>query len=299
MWRFFFFVIFVFMVPIRTNAQRVHVELFAANYGVSFGQQFFGKVLRGGNVFESFFETSYEALPSATLQYAGMRMVGSDWRLALPAQILVQKGVMIQRRSILGSPVFSSELLTSWELNYFWFNFRMHEGRVLFPRLNVQSAIRTLLPPTYDGRYEYQWEASLFTGTIVRVWADSARPAFYANAISVPPWGAHGSGNIWLGGPEDDKTFSHELVHNMQYVRSGAVLDVVLRQDVSQLRPIGFLRVDGFLYVAPDVPLRWPSYLQSWVVSLVSSQTNIPTHLLFHEWEANRHSGTMERFISN
>ena len=93
----------------REASAQTDAELFIANYSVSFVQQFAGKVVRGGNVWRAFRQTSYEAVSSATLQYAGMRMAGENWRLALPAQVLVQKGAEIQRRSIMGQPVFSRD----------------------------------------------------------------------------------------------------------------------------------------------------------------------------------------------
>ena len=123
-------------VAAQTGEQ--HWQLALANYTLSALAQFTGKVIRGENVGRAARRAPVEALAPAALQHAGMTLLGSSWRLALPAQALVQKGAMLQRRSMLGLPQFA-EFWTSWELDYLWFNVRVAAGRFLVPRLNVET----------------------------------------------------------------------------------------------------------------------------------------------------------------
>lgn len=244
-------------------------ELIVANYAVTFPQVFLGKVIRGENVASSFVQSLYEAVPAAAAQYAGMKMVGENWQLALPAQLLVQKGAAIQRRSISGEPVFSRELLTSWDLDYLWFNLRVRNGRILSPRLNVATVAATAIYS--NGRLNL--ERSFTTGVIV-----------FSNSREV----SEGTGGFEMFGTIhdfssadnwDDESFSHELIHRFQGIRESAIPEVLLRQDSERGWPISFLRF--------NLTLLYPSYrLQRWWLNGSQFRWRI-----FHEWEAGAYSG--------
>lgn len=242
-------------------------ELLGANYLVTFPQVFLGKVIRGENVARSFVRSLYEAAPAAAAQYAGMRMAGENWRLALPAQLLVQKGAAIQRHSILGEPVFSRELLTSWDLDYLWFNLRVRDGRILTPRLNVITVAATAV--FSNGRLNL--ERSLTTGVV-----------FFSDSREVREgWGGfYKLGVIHMSSADDsyNKGLSHEFVHRFQEIREGVLSEVLLRQNRERGWPISFLRLDLSLY-QPLYSLQILTY------------GNNSRNRFFHEWEAGVYSG--------
>src|SRR5437764_15237053 len=82
--------------PSRVAAQTAqkHWQLTLANYTLSALAQITGKVIRGANVGRAASHASIEALTPATLQHAGMSLLGSSWRLALPAQARGRKGAI-------------------------------------------------------------------------------------------------------------------------------------------------------------------------------------------------------------
>lgn len=266
--------------PHMARAQNRDLELFAANYGVSFGQQFLGKVIQGKNVLGSFIKTFYEAVPSATLQYAGMRLVGSDWRYALPARLLTQKGTQIQRRSILGQPIFSRELLTSWELNYLWLNLRVRDGKPLLPRLNVGTVWSTF---RFD-HTETQWGASLFTGAVVLTGTrEQIGFGLDPETHETVYFTARTDNNVIL--IRDIKSypliFAHEFVHGQQRIRGQPFFDVLLHQDASQRRPLPFLRLDL-------------GGVSSETITIVHRFLFNPSYWYrFKEWEAGVYSSTL------
>ncbi|KKU94150.1 MAG: hypothetical protein UY26_C0003G0301 [Candidatus Jorgensenbacteria bacterium GW2011_GWA1_48_13] len=206
-------------------------ELIAAQYGISFTQQFLGKVIRGENILQSFQTAASEAVPSAAFQYAGMKMVGANWQFAIPAQLLTQKGAWVQRQSMLGRPIFGREFLTTWELDYLWFNLRVRDGRMLLPRLNPF----TVFVAAEQERQSVFWKESLVSGAVIyKATRDIDALGKHADNVIVIQ---HVAGN-W------GSVLSHELTHSLQRVRGHPLFDVVLHQDASQKRFLPFLRVD-------------------------------------------------------
>jgi len=242
-------------------------ELLIAQYGFSFGQQFLGKVVRGKNIWKAFRQTSYEAVPSATLQYTGMKMVGQDYRLALPSQLLMQKGAWFGRQSILGRPIFSQEALTSWELDYFWFNFRLRDGKVLPPRVNVATVGISF----YYDNVRLEWRRSLATGVVVLTSTNGR----IGNRV-----GQAGSGVILMRSPRYGDSFRHELVHTHQSIRGNAFSDPLLHQGDSQSRFLPFLRLNLGSLVG-----RVPATLQEFFGE--------PAYYSqLHEWEARAYANS-------
>src|SRR2546429_7977413 len=113
-------------VAAQTGEQ--HWQLALANYTLSALAQFTGKVIRGENVGRAARRASVEALAPAALQHAGVSLLGSSWRLALPAQALVPKGALLQGRSTVGLPALSG-IWVSWGFASPWFPLRVYAGR--------------------------------------------------------------------------------------------------------------------------------------------------------------------------
>ncbi|GEM_PF-4908886 len=248
------------------NGSNSEGRLVAANYVISFSQIFLGKTIRGQNLGRSFVRSLYEAVPATAMQYAGMKMVGRNWRLALPAQLLVQKGAALERRSILGEPVLSRELLTSWDLDYLWFNLRIRNGRVLAPRLNVVTTVATVT--NLNARLDLGY--SLTTGVV-----------FFSHSREVPDdaGGIYIFGTIHTAsvGEGYNELVSHELIHRFQDIREGVLPEVFLKQDRERGWPVSLLRL--------DFSLSYPNY---WL------QKRLNPHCYgcrFYEWEAGAYSG--------
>ena len=206
-------------------------ELLVAQYGISFTQQFLGKVVRGGNVLQSFQAAAAEALSSAALQYAGMKMVNANWRLAIPAQLLMQKGAWVERQSMLGRPIFGREFLTTWELDYLLFNFRVSDGRMILPRLNLLTAFVAV----GSKHQSVFWRESLVSGALI-----------YKATRDIDALGKHADNVILIQRVTGNwgSVLSHELTHSLQRVRGHPLFDVILHQDASQKRFLPFLRAD-------------------------------------------------------
>lgn len=241
-------------------------RLVAANYAVTFSQIFLGKVIRGESVPRSFVRSLYEAAPAAGAQYVGMRMVGEDWRLAVPAQIIFQKGVALQRRSIAGEPVFSREMLTSWDLDYLWLNLRVRNGRFLTPRANVVTIAATAF-----ARARFNSEKSFLTGTVFFIPSER---------VSSNVGGFEALGAIHMRSCEVscNSLFSHELIHRFQEIRESVLPDVFLRQDRELGWPVSTFRLDASLY------------LLTYNLQKELNDSGLRSRL-FHEWEAGAHSG--------
>ncbi len=243
-----------------------NARLVATDYAISFAQIFVGKTIRGQNLGRSFVSSLYQAAPATALQYAGMRMVGKNWQLALPAQLLIQKGVAIQRRSIMGEQVFSRELLTSWDLDYLWFNLRIRDGRLLSPRLNVVTAVASVAGA--NARLEIG--RSLETGVLL----------FSSSSVVTEGYGGtyvFGSIHMLSVNEGSGGNISHELVHRFQDLREGVLTDIFLRQDSERGWPVPFVRL--------DLSLSYPAY---WAQERLSPDCH---DCRPYEWEARIHSG--------
>lgn len=245
-------------------------QMVGANYAVTLAQVFLGKVIQGENVFSALTHSLYESAPAAGVQYAGMRLVGANWQLAIPGQLLVQKGAQIQREAILGESIFSRRLYTSWELDYLWFNFRVSDKRLLPPRLNVATLGATAL--LISGR-RFRTRESLTTGTVVMSdsfpYSDSGHEIYNVVVFSEV---------AQLLIPMRD-VMSHEFEHVLQRVRGVAFTDPLLWQDASQRRPLSFFRLDVARGGA-DL-----NFLQRLFFG------RQPRNSLFSEWEAAAYSG--------
>ncbi len=260
-----------------------HWQLALANYTLAALAQFTGKVIRGENVGRAARRASVEALAPAALQHAGMTLLGSSWRLALPAQALVQKGAMLQRRSMLGLPQFAG-FWTSWELDYLWFNLRVNAGRFLIPRLNVET-VRQAFVMRDPAPARLSWGRSLATGV----------PTWFTDEIVEEAWGRERGQQVHLNrlvldqnwtSDHGDGLYRHELEHTLQAIRSATLVDVLLHQDASQTRPAGFLRYNS------DVI----AYHMTGVQSFLGNGNRLLEHdRRFVEWEADSYAGLTDR----
>lgn len=202
----------------RAEAQRDDLKLLGYQYVWSFGQEFVGKVIHGENVGESFLKSFYESAPPAVLRHVGMRMVAENWRLAIPAQLLIQKAVQVERLSIEGKPIISTSLLTSWELDYLWFNLRVKEGKPLLPKVNIDAVRESFR----YGRRNFLWDESFTSGTVI--WST-------LGSLGTIPSGQTVAGRSWLGvifvRPEylSDGLLSHEIIHWFQEIRGGSLIN--------------------------------------------------------------------------
>ncbi len=271
--------------PSRVAAQTAqqHWQLTLANYTLSALAQFTGKVIRGENVGRAARRASVEALAPAALQHAGMSLLGSSWRLALPAQALVQKGAMLQRRSMLGLPQFTG-FWTSWELDYLWFNLRVNAGRFLMPRLNVET-VRQAFVMRDPAPARLSWGRSLATGV----------PTWFTDQIVEEAWGRERGQQVHLNRlvldqnwtfDHGDGLYRHELEHTLQAIRSTPLIDVLLHQDASQTRPAGFLRYNSDII----------AYHLTGVQSFLGNSNRLLEHdRRFVEWEADSYAGLTDR----
>jgi len=260
-----------------------HWQLAFANYTLSALAQFTGKVIRGENVGRAARRAPVEALAPAALQHAGMTLLGSSWRLALPAQALVQKGAMLQRRSMLGLPQFAG-FWTSWELDYLWFNLRVNAGRFLIPRLNVET-VRQAFVMRDPAPARLSWGRSLATGV----------PTWFTDQIVEEAWGRERGQQVHLNrlvfdqnwtSDHGDGLYRHELEHTLQAIRSTPLVDVLLHQDASQTRPAGFLRYNS------DVIAYHLTGMQSF---LGNGNRLLEHDRRFVEWEADSYAGLSDR----
>src|SRR2546430_370395 len=146
-----------------------------------------------------------------------MTLLGSSWRLALPAQALVQKGAMLQRRSMVGLRQFAG-FWTSWELDYLWFNVRVAAGRFLVPRLNVET-VRQAFVMRDPAPARLSWGRSLATGV----------PTWFTDQIVEEAWGRERGQQVHLNrlvfaenwtSDHGDGLYRHELEHTLQAIRS-------------------------------------------------------------------------------
>jgi hypothetical protein len=261
--------------PLAAQTARQHWQLALGNYTLATFAQSIGKIVRGQNVGRAVRHAAVEAIAPTGLQHAGMVLVGRDWRLALPAQLLVQKGALLQRRSMLEQPQFAG-FWSSWELDYLWFNLRVDRGRVRLPRLNVET-VRTTLMVQHPTPARVDWGRSLMTGVPTRL----------ADRLTDGNWGQEAAQLVDLDRTVMDNTstgpdggaavYRHELIHALQSIRSTPLVDVLLHQDATQTRPVAFLR------------------LNSGILSLGRVQTllggdDIEHDLRFDEWEADAYS---------
>lgn len=244
-------------------------ELLIAQYGFSFGQQFLGKVIRGGNVIRSAEKTAYEAVPSAILQYTGMKLMGMNWRLALPAQLLVQKGASIQRQSMLDRSI-GEGIWTSWEIDYLWFNLRVKDGKVVLPRLNLATVFHSR-----DAHLYFNWRESFLSGAVIYTASIEQLSGKVKGQLSPGSFvgGRQNSHVIRMRSVQNEELLAHEIVHTLQWVRGNALFDVLLLQDASQKRFLSFLRIDLGEVPAHSVnalqdiigdPVSWDSYFLEW-----------------------------------
>jgi len=261
--------------PVAAQTAQQQWQLALGNYALSTLAQSLGKVIRGQNVGRAVRRSAVDALAPTGLQHAGMMLVGGDWRLALPGQVLVQKGAMLQRRSMLEQPLFEG-FWTSWELDYLWFNLRVDHGQVRLPRVNLET-VRTTLMVRHPTPTQFDWGRSLTTGVPTRL----------ADRLADGNWGQEAGqlvdldrdimANTWPGPDGGAAVYRHELIHAFQSIRSAALVDVLLHQDAAQNRPLGFLRVN------------------SGILSLGRVQTllgarQLEHDLRFDEWEADAYS---------
>jgi len=266
--------------PARADAQTAqqHLQLVLGNYALATLAQFAGKVMSGQNVGRAVRHSAVEALVPAGLQHAGMMLLGRSWRLALPAQALVQKGAMLQRRSMLEQPLFEG-FWTSWELDYLWFNLRLDHGHVRSPRVNLET-VRAALVKRHPTPARLEWSRSLITGVPTRL-ADRLRGGAWGREmgqlVDLNRDVMNGTATNRDGG---EAVYRHELVHTLQSIRGSALLDVMLRQDAAQTRPLGFLRYNMAL---PDL-----NQVQAF---LLNGNRPVDHRLRFSEWEADAYAG--------
>lgn len=223
----------------EARAQASELEALGFNYAVTFLQQVVGKVWHGPDqpLVEDITQAAYESLPSAVLSYAGMKLVAEDWRFALPAQVLAQKGAWVGRRSMQGLCVYCRDFLVEWELDYLWFNLRLRDGRFLLPRANAVTLVMTGVVERFMPELSMSWQESLLTGTVV----------YTGGALS---GGAEGRRGIHFGGVValaeigDREVLQHELLHDHQVVRGSTLWDVGFRQDFSQEPDYRYVRLN-------------------------------------------------------
>ncbi|MGH7570066.1 MAG: hypothetical protein ACREL9_14035 [Gemmatimonadales bacterium] len=267
--------------PAAAQTADQHWQLALGNYALSAVAQFAGKVTRGQNVGHAARSAAVQALLPTGLQHAGMTLLGQTWHLALPAQALVQKGAMLQRRSMLDQSQLDG-FWTSWELDYLWLNLRVDRGRVRVPRINVET-VRAALTVRHPTPTRLDWGRSLTTGVLTRL----------ADRLSHGTWGQEAAQLVDLNryvmsrtssGPDDaDAVYRHELQHTLQSIRSAALVDVVLRQDAAQTRPLGILRLN-------------PGVLSPGRVQALLASDGAPAHdHSFDEWEADAYAGRTRR----
>jgi len=268
---------------VAAQTAQQHWQLALANYTLAALGQFTGKVIRGENVGRAARRAPVEALAPAALQHAGMTLLGSSWRFALPAQALVQKGAMLQRRSMLGLPQFAG-FWTSWELDYLWFNVRVAAGRFLVPRLNVET-VRQAFVMHDPAPARLSWGRSLATGV----------PTWFTDRIVEEAWGRERGQQVHLNqlvfdenwtSDHGDGLYRHELEHTLQAIRSTPLVDVLLHQDASQTRPAGFLRYNSDII----------AYHLTGVQSFLGNGNRLLEHdRRFVEWEADSYAGLTDR----
>ncbi len=268
---------------VAAQTAQQHWQLALANYTLSALAQFTGKVIRGENVGRAARRAPVEALAPAALQHAGMTLLGSSWRFALPAQALVQKGAMLQRRSMLGLPQFAG-FWTSWELDYLWFNVRVAAGRFLVPRLNVET-VRQAFVMHDPAPARLSWGRSLATGV----------PTWFTDRIVEEAWGRERGQQVHLNqlvfdenwtSDHGDGLYRHELEHTLQAIRSTPLVDVLLHQDATQTRPAGFLRYNSDII----------AYHLTGVQSFLGNGNRLLEHdRRFVEWEADSYAGLTDR----
>lgn len=235
--KFFFVVAMMSLIANLAVAQEEFVPstskgLFWTQYAFDFTHIFVGKVVKGRNVLKSLAESAYQAAPAAYLHHAGFKMVAKDWRDALPAQLLVQKGNWIVRKSILNQNLFSHHFITDWEIDYLIFNVR-NKGLKPQVRVNFATTVWSTLGfglrdwTNKDEAHRFNLGMSLRTGTM---YFDSRYPKEeYMSGGSI--------GNIVGVEPGDNRyTISHELIHTFQEMRGNALIDPLFQQDLTQTR---------------------------------------------------------------
>jgi len=273
--------------PARADAQTAQQQLQLAlgNYALSTLAPFAGKVIAGENVGRAARAAAVEALAPAGLQHAGMMLGGRNWRLALPAQVLVQKGAMLQRRSMLALPLFDG-FWTSWELDYLWFNLRLDHGRMRSPRVNLET-VRATLVKRHPSPARLDWSRSLATGVTTRI-ADELRGGAWGREMGqLVDLNRDVMNGALFDREVGEGVYRHELQHTLQSIRGSALMDVVLRQDAAQARPLEFLRYNIAL---PDL-----NQVQAF---LLNGNRTVDHRLRFSEWEADAYSGRTTRSFS-
>jgi hypothetical protein len=269
-------------IPVSAQTAQHHLQLALGNYALSTVAQFAGKVIAGENVLRAARRAPVEALAPTGLQHAGMTLLGQNWRLAVPAQALVQKGVMLQRRSMLGQPMFDG-FWTSWELDYLWLNLRLDRGRLRLPRVNVETVRRTLtmrhpMPARFD------WSRSFATGVPTRLTDRLNDGAWGQEAGQLVDLNRFVMNETWTDRDDAEGVYRHELEHTLQSIRGTAMVDVILRQDAAQSRPLEFLRWNAAL---PDLD-RVQAFL-------VNGNHELDHDVRFIEWEADAYAGRTTR----
>jgi hypothetical protein len=191
------------------------------------------------------------------LSHAGYCIAGEKPEWALVGKALAQKGALTTRRSVGGLPVFDRSLATHWELTHSFVHFEWN-GK---PQVEI-DAINAAFSAYYlaSGEpYKFDSKRTLLSGSLV-----------FQNQ-SPPPGllGYYVPGVIWLDAQrlDDDRIWSHELVHSLQAERGSAIREW----------RYGPLRLN-WLVLASGVP----ALLAGW-----------PDHdRRLHELEADGYSGT-------
>ncbi len=267
--------------PAAAQTAEQHWQLALGNYALSALAQFAGKVSRGQNVGAAAQRAAVQALLPAGLQHAGMTLLGRNWRLAVPAQALVQKGAMLQRRSMLEQPLLEG-FWTSWEFDYLWLNLRLDHGRVRLPRLNVET-VRAAMMVRHPTPTRLDWGRSLVTGVATRLADRLAHDHWGQEAAQLVDLNRSVMGRTSAGPDGADAVYRHELAHTLQSIRSTALMDVLLRQDAAQTRPLAFLRLNS-------------GVLSPGRVQTLLGNDGVDAHdRSFDEWEADAYAGRTAR----
>lgn len=213
-------------------AQPSESRLFWSNYGVNFAHIAVTKIVKGQNVFKSIGAALYTAAPAAVLHHQAMKMAG-DGRGLIPAQLVAQKGSQIVRRSILGRPLISTDLLLENEMDFMFLNIRTRGLRPSL-RVNMFTTIGLLAIGARDWLQEgeahrFNFRKSVKTG------------AMYFDSRFEKALGANSGGNIMIQNPIAE---GHEFVHYIQVERGNAPWDVLFGQDASQNWEPKWFRLD-------------------------------------------------------
>jgi hypothetical protein len=161
----------------------------------------------------------------------------------------------------------------------------MDHGRPRVPRVNVVTVQQTFLNPQ-PAPATLDWSRSLVTGVPTRL----------ADRLVGEYWGAQAGQHVVLNRgvmngtlashDEAEAVYRHELEHTLQSIRGMALVDVTLRQDASQRRPVGFLRYNS------DILTLNLEVVQAF---LFNGGRALDHDLRFVEWEADSFAGRTTR----